>query len=104
MTSTSNLPPMSKREQAEYAYAVARDTAFEAVRDLWLRRSAEGMSQAELARALDRDPGWVSKNLRGPGNWTLRTLAEFIAALDAEIEITAHALEDTDYPAQNYHA
>jgi hypothetical protein len=91
----SNLPSaMSAEELATYGFARVRDIAFDAVQSLWRRRQAEGMTQAQLAETIGKDAGWVSRNLRGPGNWTARTVGAFVVGLNGEIEITVHALED----------
>jgi hypothetical protein len=81
-----------------------RDIAFDAVQSLWRRRQAEGMTQAQLAETIGKDAGWVSRNLRGPGNWTARTVGAFVVGLNGEIEITVHALEDPLPIRSNYHA
>jgi hypothetical protein len=62
----------------------------------------DGRAAAE--RAIGRDTAWVSRSLRGPGNWTLRTLGELVEALNGEIEIKIHALEDSPSTNSNYHA
>ena len=82
------------RARADYGFARVRDLAFDAVRALWRRRQGDGMSQTDLARTIGRDPAWVSKNLRAPGNWTLRTFGELVEGLDGDIEIIVHANED----------
>ncbi len=98
---SSNLQP---RELADYGFARARDIAFDAVTALWRRRRDKGMKQVELARIIGRDPGWISKNLRGPGNWTMRTLGELVEGLDGELEITVHPVEDAPSTRDNYSA
>src|SRR5437773_2090655 len=82
MTSLSDIAPLSPEQRASYGVARAKSIAFDAVHALWRRRRAEGKSQAELAKVLGKDEGWLSKNLRGPGNWTMRTLGELVEALD----------------------
>ena len=62
---------------------------------LWRKRRADGVKQSEVAAILNCDPGWVSKQFRGPGNWTLRTIGELIEALDGDIEIAARPMEET---------
>jgi hypothetical protein len=42
--------------------------------------------------------------LRGPGNWTLRTIGELVEALNGELEITVHAKEDPPERRTNYSA
>ena len=93
-----------KTEIEDYGLARVRDKAFDAVRTLWRRRQAEGMNQIDVARKLNRDPAWVSKQLRGPGNWTLRTFGALVEALDGEAEIIVHALEEPLSPIPNYDA
>jgi transcriptional regulator with XRE-family HTH domain len=101
---TSQYEPMKPEDRAIYGYVRVRDIAFDAVQALWRRRRSEGITQLQLAEALGKDAGWVSKNLRGPGNWTLRTIGEFVEALKGEIEITIHALEDHPADRPNYDA
>ena len=99
--STDELQP---RELSDYALARARDIAFDAVIDLWRRRRAEGMKQKELAAIIGADPSTVSKNLRGPGNWTLRTLGEMVEGLDGNLMIFVEAVEDQPTTGQNYYS
>lgn len=94
MTSSYDFPPMSPRDSVNYGIGRARDIAFDAVYKLWLRRQAEGMTQADLAKAIGRDEAWVSRTLSGPGNWTLKTIGTLVQGLNGELEITAHAMED----------
>jgi transcriptional regulator with XRE-family HTH domain len=92
---------LAPREREAYGFARVRDIAFDAVRELWMRRQASGMTQKDLAAKLGRDQGWVSRYLKGPGNWTLRTIGSFVEALDGEIEIKVYALEDPLSRARN---
>jgi transcriptional regulator with XRE-family HTH domain len=104
MTTPSDLTSLSPSERREFGFARARDAAFDAVSSLWNRRQNEGMTQTDIANALGSDPGWVSKNLRGPGNWTLRTFGAFVEALNGEARITIRALDDPPQVLSNYHA
>lgn len=104
MTSRSDVPNSKQRDRADYGFARARDLAFDSVRSLWRRRSAEGMKQIDIADALDRSPAWVSRAFRGPANWTLRTFGELVEALDGEIEIKVYASEDAVETPSNFHA
>lgn len=104
MTSRSEPNPLAARDLADFGFARVRDLAFDAVQRLWRRRQAEGMSQKHVADVLQRDPAWVSRRLRAPGNWTLRTFGEFVQALDGEAEITVYALEDPPADPQNFDA
>jgi hypothetical protein len=104
MTFLSEIAPLSPAERASFGVARAKSLAFDAVHALWRRRRAEGKSQADLARTLDKDEGWLSKNLRGPGNWTMKTFGELVEALDGDLEIIVHAIEDPISNLKNSHA
>lgn len=104
ISQSSALPPLQPRELADFGFARARDLAFDAIRSLWRRRQREGMKQTHIVAAIGRDPGWVSRNLRGPGNWTLRTIGELVEALNGELEILVHAKEDAPDQLVNYSA
>jgi hypothetical protein len=62
------------------------------------------MKQSDIAGVLNRDPAWVSRQLRGPGNWTLKTIGELIEALNAEVEIRVFGREERVIPSQNFNA
>jgi transcriptional regulator with XRE-family HTH domain len=104
MTSQYKLKGMTADQRGDYGFARVRDAAYDAVMELWRRRKAEGMTQAQLADALGGDTGWLSRNLRGPGNWTLRTVGRFVEALNGEVELKVHGLEDPLPTPPNYHA
>jgi transcriptional regulator with XRE-family HTH domain len=105
MTSrSSNLAPLTGRDRADYGVARLRDQAFDAVQQLWEKRRAAGVTQKALAEAIGRDQGWVSRNLRAPGNWTLRTIAELAQALRGEIEIRVVDLDEPIAMPSNYDA
>jgi hypothetical protein len=95
---------LRQRDLGDYGFARTRDAAFDAVLGLWRIRKAEGMKQKDLAANIGRDAGWVSASLKGPGNWTLRTLGELVAGLGGEVEIIVHPLEAPVYPPRNYDA
>ena len=100
----------SKRKRrssnSDLVYARIRDGVFDAVMDLWQRRQLENMNlqQKDLAGKMDCSPARVNKALRGPANWTLRTFADFVAALDGEAEIRVRALEDPLAQRPNFDA
>lgn len=104
MTSRSEAVPSAARELADFGFARVRDVAFDAVQKLWRRRQAEGLTQKEIAEALDRDPAWVSRRLKAPGNWTFRTFGELVQSLRGEAEITVFALEDPSTDLSNHDA
>lgn len=104
MTSQSNIAPMTPDERAEYGYMRAKTLAFEALRKFWDRRRATGWQQIDIARTLGKNPGWVSRTLRGPGNLTLRSIGELVEAMDGEIEISIHSIDDPLPSRPNYSA
>jgi hypothetical protein len=104
MTTQFDLTSLAPKERRDYGFARVRDAAFDAVSSLWTRRQNEGLTQVDLANAIGADPGWVSKNLRGPGNWTMRTFGTFVEGLDGEAQITIRAAEDPLPVLTNYHA
>jgi hypothetical protein len=95
---------MTPDERTDYVIARTKDAAFDAVCDLWRKRQSSGMTQSDLASAMDADEGWVSRNLRGPGNWTIRTMARFVAGLNGEVEIIIHDLTDAKHDFSNFDA
>lgn len=91
-------------EASDYGFARARDLAFDAIKDLWKVRHKAGMKQSDIAAILGKEPAWVSRQLSGPGNWTLRTVGELCEALGGELSIQALPVEEPENPAENYHA
>jgi hypothetical protein len=105
MTSpSSGLAPLVGRDRAEYGVIRIRDQAFDAVQRLWRKRRDAGVTQKALADIIKRDPGWVSKNLRAPGNWTLRTIGELVQALNGEVEIKVVGIEEPMEQPSNFDA
>jgi hypothetical protein len=102
----SHLPDTecAARDAGDYAFARARDIAFDAVQTLWRRRSAAGLKQIDIARAIGRDAAWVNRSLRGPGNWTLRTIGELVFGMNGELEIAVYGMEDRPEDRTNFHA
>jgi transcriptional regulator with XRE-family HTH domain len=100
----SELAPLVGRDRADYGVARLRDQAFDAIQHLWRKRRDEGVTQKHLAEIINRDRGWVSKNLRAPGNWTLRTIGELAQALDGEIEIRIAGIEEPLESRSNFNA
>ena len=94
MPSLYEITPLTAAQRTSYGVEHVRLLAFEALHGLWLRRKSEGRTQSELAATLGKDEGWLSKNLRGPGNWTMRIFGEMVEALDGEIEIIVRGAED----------
>jgi hypothetical protein len=74
-------------DKRRLSFIRVRDAAFDAVYDLWVRRKAEGVTQKDISETLGRDPGWVSRALAGPSNWTLKTIGELADALNGDVSI-----------------
>lgn len=49
----------------------------------------QGLSQADLAKKLGRSRAWISQLLSGRTNMTIRTLAELVYELGAEVKLDA---------------
>lgn len=93
MTSQLQLKALEKSELADYGLAQVRDAAFEAFLRMWRYRQAEGWTQKRLAQNIGRDKATISKYLRGPANWTMRTLGELVQGLEADVRIIIEPLE-----------
>jgi hypothetical protein len=104
MPTQSELTHLPPKERRDYGFLRVRDAAFDAVSALWDRRQREGMTQAQITEEIDADAGWVSRNLRGPGNWTMKTFGAFVEALNGEVQISIRAAEDPLPVITNYHA
>lgn len=53
----------------------------------YLRASARGITQQEIANTLDVDRSTINRRLMGGGNLTLRTLSDFAHAMDESVEV-----------------
>jgi hypothetical protein len=104
MTSRSITNQMSPKDRAKYGAALVKGAAFDAVQNLWRRRSAEGWTQARVASAVGVDEGWLSKQFVGPRNWTMETFGVLVEGLNGEVEIVVHAAEDRIVDRKNYDA
>ncbi|MDF2419480.1 helix-turn-helix transcriptional regulator [Trueperella pyogenes] len=60
------------------------------LRELVALRKILGLSQADLARLMETDQGYISRLEKGSLNPRVRTLREYAAALGAEIHHTVH--------------
>lgn len=54
-------------------------------------RLAHGMSKAELARQIGKNPASVRRTLTAPGNPELRTIIAMAQALDADVKVVPRA-------------
>jgi hypothetical protein len=69
--------------QLGYLHAYAQDRAHDLVRELFMAesRADANLTRAFLARRLGKKPEQITRWLAVPGNWTLGTLAELLAAM-----------------------
>lgn len=88
-----NNEDMTPVERRQLGCARAQHAVFDAIYALWEERQEEGLTKQAIAEFLGRDPGWVSRTMSGPGNWTLRTFGELVEALDGYIDVKVIARE-----------
>lgn len=97
-------PRIEKLSAAQKAHArtLARLTVVGAVANLYEElREREGLNQSRLAERLGCSRSHVSRLLSGPGNWTLDTVGDLLAAMDAKLT-RVEATRVQDIPAPNY--
>lgn len=58
--------------------ARARNAVFTFIHNKLREAKAQGLTQAQLAERLGKDPGRLSNTLSSPGNWTIDTIAELL--------------------------
>ncbi|MGV8833272.1 MAG: hypothetical protein ACOH2N_14960 [Devosia sp.] len=83
----------------DYAYARLKNVFFDEIRDLYEERKDNwNLTLDELAKRMEKNPktgrSWVSRELSGPGNWTLQTISKFIESLSGEIILKVVKRED----------
>jgi hypothetical protein len=88
----TNTPDKMRRYQQE--------RAIESVTALIQRLMAhENVSRADLARKLDKSPGWITQLLDGERNKTVRTLSDVFWALGQSLAFGATPLSEERGPA-----
>ena len=99
-----SLVPLDGGDASDFGLARVRDLAFDSVIGLWRKRRAEGMTQRDLLKRMRSSPATLSRNLRAPGNWTMRTFGELVQALGGRVTITVEAAEDVEHGTVNHDA
>jgi hypothetical protein len=67
----------------------------------FMARQQEGMTQADVARVLDRRPEQINRWLGSPGNWELDSISDLMLAVSkSELDFKAEPLEGL--AARNY--
>lgn len=75
-------------ENPEFRRQVKVETLVAEAAEVVAKLMAErGVSKAELARKLGKSRAWVTQLLSGRANMTVRTLAEVVYTLDAEVKL-----------------
>jgi len=79
-----------------YLKAAAQDQAYEAVFKAFEEEHARDsrITRAFVARRLGKDPAQITKFLGAPGNWTLETFAQLLAALGRRATFGSARLTD----------
>lgn len=62
---------------------------------IFQRMESEGMSRSELARRLGTSPAYITKILRGDGNFTIATMVRLARALGMELKIELRSQESS---------
>jgi transcriptional regulator with XRE-family HTH domain len=60
----------------------------------------KGVTNADVARKLGKDPGYVSRVLAGKMNLTLSTAADILWALDSSIEVSSKPIDHQEIAAK----
>lgn len=77
-------------EDPEFRRLLAIEVLVAEVSETVARLMAEQkVSKADLARKLNKSRAWVTQLLSGKANMTVRTLAEVVYALDAEVKLNS---------------
>ena len=60
----------------------------------FIARQRDGLTQADIARALDRRPEQINRWLGSPGNWELDSISDLMLAISkSELDLKAEPLE-----------
>jgi hypothetical protein len=93
----SNISPKDRISKRNVFYYRARlkNNVFHEVLEKFYALSKEGrLNKKQIADALDKDAGWVTRQFAAPANWTLDTVSDLLLAMDAELEVKAVGLEE----------
>lgn len=79
-------------ESPEFRKLLAIEALVADASELIARLMAEqNLSKADLARKLGKSRAWMTQLLNGKANMTIRTLAEVVYELDAEVKLNTQA-------------
>src|SRR6266852_2277868 len=86
-------------DEAASSRMIQQELAVSKVANMVKRLMKEkGTTNADLARKLGKDPGYVSRVLSGKMNLTLSTVADILWALDSSIEVTSKPIDPQEIP------
>lgn len=93
----STVEPVSDTDKA-YARMTTRIQVATAIWTMWDRlRNERGVDQQWLADRMGKNKSWVSRLLKGPGNWTLDTAGDLLAAMEGRLTLVeAHTYEEIE--------
>jgi len=84
-TSTTPIRSRFDENEREFRYHVLIRQVFGAFYEMCIKRKAEeGLNRTVLGERMGKDKSRLTQMLRGPGNWSLRTIAEFANALEMD--------------------
>lgn len=87
MMPSNNVPRYDAEERDFLGETLARRIFGAIYAALILRKSDQGLTRAAIGDRTGRDKTGVSKILRGPGNWTIKTISDMANALDLDVEV-----------------
>jgi hypothetical protein len=97
-TSTTPIRSRFDENEREYRAQVLMGQVFGAFYQMCVRRkSEEGLSRKKLGERMGRGKTRLPQMLREPGNWSLRTIAEFANALEMDFHFF---LSDRKHPGR----
>ena len=88
------LPRIPEDELAESWYGFMHDLLVEVQKAYRRAHKDRDLTQAEIAHRLGRDPGFISRCLRGQQNMTVRTMNNIARAMDCRLEVNLKDLHD----------
>jgi hypothetical protein len=67
-----------------------RDRIYDLIMDLFLKRNkADGLTKADIARIINKNPSQITRWFSNPSNWTLDTISDLMLAISkGEIEFS----------------
>jgi hypothetical protein len=90
-----NFRPLSTSEDRRSVAYVSERAVFRLTEDIVRRMDAGGVTRAELARRMGVQPAYVTKILRGTGNFTLESMVRIARALDSTLRVELRSWRKT---------